>query len=173
MKVVSARHIPSGEMRLAGIFCVYVCVFVCVNALFFLLLFYFDPDCWTTFFPTVHKTQYICTFVCVCVYFHVHFCGVHACLLACYVFHLCSHMQVCTMHMYVALCRDSVEKSGNGRGRSAAQRGDLRIQPCSTPCQGLLPSRTQPEGANASPPPAPPQPSPIQVPASAPGPTQP
>lgn len=50
---------------------------------------------------------------------------------------------------------------GSAQGLSAAQRGDLRNQPCSTFCPGPLPSRTQPEGASArltsSPPPPHPQ----------------
>lgn len=173
MRVLSARHIPSGEMRLAGALC------VCVNAHFFYCCF--PPisqsllDHLFFFFQRFTRRR---TCACSCISVDVwHACSCICVCVCVYISHLCSCTQVCIAHMYVSSCMDSwpcgVCRSGSTQEfSSCTERGDLRNQPCSNLCPGLLPSRTQPEGTNARPPPPPP---PLQHRSNtwAPGPTQP
>ena len=139
MKVLSARHIPSGEMRLTGA----VCACVCTWTLFFIVVL-FEPSLVLTVrritqlftrparvhpFSLAWYTR-VCRLVC------------FPPLLTCAGVH---HTHECAF-VYGQLALVCSGGLGSARGLSAAQRGDLRNQPCSTFCPGPLPSRTQPEG---------------------------
>lgn len=127
-----------------------LCVYVCVNA-YFCLLFYFNT-------PLDHLLSYFSLFS----YWSQDPLHVYICLfprtflwvgpnmfvgLCVYVFHLCSHTQMCIVHMYVSLCMNHwpcVHWGLAVQGGFLLPREVTFIKP--TFCPGLLPSRTQPEG---------------------------